>query len=113
MSQFDATEALLAERQKHYGDPAENWANVAQVWSGIIGHEITAHQAALMMVGLKLVRANTSPDHLDNLDDAAGYVRIGQIIQRTWATTPEIDAVCAYPFCTDQHPGHLLSECQG
>jgi hypothetical protein len=76
----DAINALLEERGKQYGDAVEQYARVAQVWSGIIGHEVTALQAALCMVGLKVVRAEMAPDHQDSFDDAQGYVRLSEKI---------------------------------
>lgn len=91
MKEKDETDALLEQRGQIYGDAVTQYGQVAQVWSGILGHEVTAHQAALMMVGLKLVRASTSPDHEDNLDDAAGYVRIAQRIAEVWAN-PMLEA---------------------
>jgi len=78
------TEALLAQRGSIYGDPVPQYGRIAQVWSGILGHEVSAHQAAVCMAALKLVRAVDAPDHLDSLDDAHGYVTIAQRIQAAW-----------------------------
>jgi hypothetical protein len=77
----DATEALLAERGQQWGDAVTTHIRIAQIWSAILDTEVTAHQVALCMTGLKLVRASVNPDNPDSLDDAAGYVRIGQRIQ--------------------------------
>lgn len=76
----DRTEALLEERSKKWGAPEVNWARTAQVWSGILNHEVTALQAALCMAGMKLVRAETCPEESDSFDDAHGYVAIGERI---------------------------------
>lgn len=77
---FDSTEALLAQRGSVYGDAVTTHARIAEVWSGIIGIEVTAFQVALCMVGLKLVRASNNPGHGDSLDDAKGYTVIAERI---------------------------------
>lgn len=76
----DTTDELLAERQKSYGDPIITHIRIAQVWSGILGHEVSAHDVALCMQGLKLVRAQIDPDHEDNMRDVHGYARIAERI---------------------------------
>lgn len=78
-----AAEEILETRQAIYGDATESHARIAEVWTGILNTPVNAHQVALMMVGLKLVRADISPHHADNLVDAAGYVEIArQIIEK-------------------------------
>lgn len=64
------------DKQQHYGPPEESMSRIAQVWSGILGRQITAGQVALMMAGLKLARLGADPEHADSLDDLAGYARI-------------------------------------
>lgn len=83
------TEALLEERGKQYGDANVQYARVAEVWSGITGHTITAHQAMLCMVGLKLVRAEMNPDHDDSLADAKGYVVLAERLVASWTEQPD------------------------
>lgn len=74
------TEALLAERQADYGDPTDTHVRIAQVWSGILGHEVQPVEVALMMAGLKLVRAAKGPTKQDSYDDAHAYVAIAETI---------------------------------
>lgn len=76
----DSTSALLQQRAAHWGDPVTTHIQIAEVWSGILGRSVTPHQVALCMTGLKLVRASINPYDPDSLDDAQGYVRIGQLI---------------------------------
>ena len=73
---MEEIEAILEERGEIYGDAVTTHARIAEVWSGITGHTITALQVALMMAGLKLVRAENGPLHKDNYDDAHGYIKI-------------------------------------
>lgn len=73
-----ATKIVLTDRAEEYSNisKTEQHIQIAQVWSGIIGHEITAHQVALCMAGTKLVRAAFQPGHEDSYIDAAGYAAI-------------------------------------
>ena len=80
MATDDATSVLLEQRGNQWGDAIRTHARIAEVWSGIIGTEVTTLQVALCMEGLKLVRASINPDDPDSFDDAAGYGRIGQLI---------------------------------
>lgn len=77
---MDKIDALLTERGKTYGDAVLTHIRIAEVWSGILQHEVSPYEVALCMAGLKLVRANVNPDHIDSLDDALGYTRIAQSI---------------------------------
>ena len=80
MATDDTVGALLEQRGKQWGDAISTHAQIAQVWSGIIGTEVTTLQVALCMEGMKLVRASINPDDPDSFDDAAGYGRIAQLI---------------------------------
>lgn len=68
--------SILEERQKDWGNPVDTHRRIARVWSGILNYHITAHQVALMMAGLKLVRADLNPGDADSYVDARAYVRI-------------------------------------
>ena len=78
----DPTGDLLEERAQKWGNPVNTHIAIAEVWSGILGHDVNAHEVALCMAGLKLVRASLNPDDPDSLDDAAGYIRIGQLVMK-------------------------------
>jgi len=72
--------AIVEERAEHYGDPVPNHARIAKLWSAFIGHEITAHDVAWMMVLLKASRSKVDPKHQDNYLDANGYIHIARDI---------------------------------
>lgn len=67
---------VIDGRHDVYGDPKIEMPNVAKVWSGITGHEITPEMIPLMLIGYKLVRARRAPDYSDNSDDVEGYLDI-------------------------------------
>lgn len=67
---------VIDRRVQVYGNPVETFARIAQVWSGIIGHEIQPCEVPLMMAGMKMVRAQVMPDYSDNSDDIDGYMVI-------------------------------------
>lgn len=73
--EYGATEVVRnGERQTVYGHPAENLSDTAKLWSVILGQEVTAHQVALCMTGVKLARLKTSPGHVDSVLDTIGYM---------------------------------------
>ena len=72
---------LLAQRGQQWGDAIGTHARIAKVWDGIANREeITALKVALMMEGLKLIRADINPDDPDSFHDAQGYDRIAELI---------------------------------
>lgn len=76
------TNDILEERRKIYGDPVEMHNRIAGIWSAILKHDVSAHDVALCMVGLKLARAQNDPAHADSLIDVAGYTEIAQLIAK-------------------------------
>jgi hypothetical protein len=72
----DVTEELVDDRLSTYGEVVPTFARIAQVWSGILDHEVQPYHVPLLMAGLKLVRAEVSPCYSDNSDDVDGYVKI-------------------------------------
>lgn len=72
-----AEDILNGERQSVYGDPVESHEKIAALWSPVLGVELTAHQVALCMLLLKVVRAANSEElHLDSYVDMVGYATI-------------------------------------
>ena len=71
---------LLEQRGNQWGDAIGTHVRIAQVWTGILDHKVEPVQVALMMEGLKLVRASINPDDPDSFHDAQGYNRIAELI---------------------------------
>lgn len=68
--------SIVSERARVYGDPLDTFPRIAQAWSGIIGHDVSALHVALCMMAIKMVRAAEVPDYSDNSDDIAGYLEV-------------------------------------
>lgn len=81
MSDFaaEARKLIVGQRNADYGHPAQDFAKTAKLWSGLLltklkpGLEITAKDALMMMVALKLSR-EMNKHKPDNLVDAHGYL---------------------------------------
>ena len=65
--------AVVRDRRRSYGDPADLFERVALRWSQVIGAKVTAAQVGLCLIDLKLARLAGNPEHLDSLVDVAGY----------------------------------------
>lgn len=72
----DVTKEVVDARRGVYGEPTESFTRIAQVWSGILGHEVQPWAVPLCMIGFKAVRATYAPDYSDNADDILGYEKI-------------------------------------
>jgi len=73
----DAGRLISGDRERDYGTPQDNFANIAVRWSQQVGVRIEPWQVTLMMLDLKLARmATTQRPHDDSLIDAAGYAAL-------------------------------------
>ena len=73
-----ASDIINGNREDTYGTPQQNFACVAQIWSAILGIEISPAQVCLCMVGVKMARAATGKiDHEDNWVDMSGFAACG------------------------------------
>ena len=68
-------------RQQMYGHPIHNMRRTAQIWSGILGLDVTEEEVALCMIGVKLARESFRPQR-DNLVDISGYGLVYEQILR-------------------------------
>lgn len=77
-----AESLITGDRNRTYGDPTDNFRDIAEVWTTYLKHKlrdgetISSGDTAWMMIGLKMVRAKAQPS-MDNWVDAAGYAGCG------------------------------------
>ena len=66
---------ILNDRQNTYGTPEDNFQTIANYWNEYLKLDstLTKQDVAIMMILLKIARMGSSPNHLDNFVDAAGY----------------------------------------
>jgi len=69
----DATRFVESERSDRWGRPLTNHKRIAALWSVYLEREVTASEAAAMMVLLKMARLMESPDSRDSVCDLIGY----------------------------------------
>lgn len=76
-----ASQYTSKDRNSAYGDPEDNFSNIAEVWNAqgvrIDGRALVAADVALLMVGMKLARLRFNPGHEDSWVDVAGYAACG------------------------------------
>lgn len=72
---------VLGERQKQYGNPQPNFARIGRIWGAILNRDaVPAHEVALMMASLKIIRIANDPANEDSWIDLFGYIQHGQEI---------------------------------
>lgn len=76
----EAQRLVYGDRQATYGHPADDYGRTAQMWSAILGVEVTAKLAALCMCAVKISREVNAPKR-DNLVDLAGYAGVAARVQ--------------------------------
>lgn len=77
-----AKEYVSKDRNSAYGEPEDNFTNIANYWTN---HTIargtpfyfTAEDVAVMCILLKVARLSTNPTHKDSWIDTAGYAACG------------------------------------
>ena len=71
---------ISGDRHMDYGDKTTNHQNIAGLWSTFLGHKITAQQAAICMMLVKVARLKHRRTE-DCYIDMAGYAAIAVEIQ--------------------------------
>ena len=71
----EADKLVNGDRREAYGSPLRDFTRVAAMWTSIIGSHVTAEQAVLCMIAIKLSR-ETNKHKRDNLVDIAGYAEV-------------------------------------
>lgn len=71
----EARDLVYGDRNAQYGHPKDDYAKVATMWSAFLGVEISPHQAASMMIFIKMSRLAHEPKR-DTIVDIAGYAEV-------------------------------------
>lgn len=75
----EAIQITTSDRNKQYGDPEDNFRNIAELWIPYFKQrfgvplDITPQDVAHLMILFKIARLSTNPGHRDSILDAAGY----------------------------------------
>lgn len=76
-----AADCVLRDRAATHGEPEDGFEAIEAVWQALDmargKRSRAASDVALYLAGLKLVRAATNPEHIDNWVDLAGYAACG------------------------------------
>lgn len=78
---LDEVNSTLRERGNVYGDAAESFAQIADIWTSLLrprlapNRRLTPSDVGLLMASLKIVR-EANMHKRDNLIDAVGYLTI-------------------------------------
>lgn len=72
-----AEELINGQRAQDYGDARDNHQRIADIWSVILGQQITPEQVCACMIGLKLARLANDMKQDDTWVDIAGYAALG------------------------------------
>ncbi len=73
---LDEVLTILKDRGTAYDIPRNTMENVAARWSLTLGTTISAEQATLCMIDLKMARLSRFPRHEDSARDVVGYAAI-------------------------------------
>src|SRR5690606_42055833 len=78
----EAQRLIHGPRNKNYGHPRENFAEIAALFSGYLGKEITDIDVANLMILVKIARVKGTGYHRDSFTDIAGYAAcVGRIYE--------------------------------
>lgn len=78
----EAKAIVTRSRIQNYSAPEKNFANIADLWTVILGRTITPAQVALCMDAVKTARLIDNPNHEDSWVDKAGYAACGYEVTR-------------------------------
>lgn len=89
-----ANEIVNGQRQQDYGQPEDNFGQIARLWEAYIGIEFTSVDVAMMMALLKIARIASGHATEDSFIDLAGYAACGGEIHGIYAARQECCEDC-------------------
>lgn len=73
-----ASNIVTADRNEQYGEPEDNFSNIARLWAVYLGQDINSEDVAIMMILFKIARLiGSNYSSLDSWVDIIGYAACG------------------------------------
>lgn len=69
----EVMEIVHKDRNANYGNPEDNFAQIARLWSAYKNTTFSSADVAIMNMLIKVARLAKSPQHHDSAVDIAGY----------------------------------------
>lgn len=76
-----AKKCVCGDREQDYGNPEDNFALIAALWSAYLGIDISPLDVPNMLIHVKQARSKSGHAKDDNWIDIAGYAACGCEIQ--------------------------------
>lgn len=73
----EAEKCICGQREQDYGQPENNFADIAKLWTIYRGVNFTSKDVAIMMCLLKISRIKNGGGSGDSFVDLCGYAAIG------------------------------------
>lgn len=73
----EALTLITGDRHDTYGEASQHFAEIARLWSMLLGQEIKPAQVTLCLAAMKLIRLSGNLSHQDSWVDLAGYAALG------------------------------------
>jgi len=75
----EAEQLVGVDRNARYGHPRVAFAQIARLWSEVLGITVTPQQVALCMIAMKVSRQIQRPKR-DHIVDICGYARTMELL---------------------------------
>jgi len=109
----EASELTHQSRNTAYGNPEDNFRNIANLWNAYLQAKgpgicvgdmpclsVSVHDVAVMMILMKTARLATNPNHHDSCVDIAGYAACLGDVQA--AGRPQESVAVGVKYSTDE-----------
>lgn len=86
----EADDIVNKDRNSIYGNPEDNFKDIAELWSAYKGVHFSSMDIVIMNMLIKVARLKKTPSYRDGLVDIAGYAACGADIQHYLINTDYI-----------------------
>lgn len=77
---IEADLLVNGDRAASYGSASESFSRIADLWTALLGHDVSPIDVARCLIAMKLSRSVTS-NHRDNWIDVAGYAQLADSLE--------------------------------